>query len=168
MKVLWMVLIAFTLSFSDEIQRVDDMLQDISKLRADYQKSQNKIAQLEEIIQKQKQFSAKKIAPKPKVKTITKEIFFSKCEAPNPFPKLMMKEDNKIYSFKASAFRANKSASIYSGLNGDVIKQWEKNTSFTSDTRTDSMIKITGYFVNRAWTASTKDMWIKAQDATKR
>ena len=166
MKVLWMLFIAFTLSYTNEIQRVDDILKDINQLRANYQESQNKIAELEVIIQKQKQLLAKK--REVKTKTVPKQILFSKCEEPNPFPKLMMKEENKIHEFKASTFRVNKLASIYNGINGNVIAQWEKTTLFTSDKKTASMIKITGYFVDKIWVPSTKEMWIKAQDASKR
>lgn len=166
MKVLWVLFIAFTLSSANEIQRVDDILKDISQLRADYKESQDKIARLEDIIQKQKQLLSKKTEVKAKI--VTKQILFDKCEEPNPFPKLMMKEDNIVHSFKASAFRVNKSASIYDAADGNIIAQWEKSTSFTSDKKTSSMIKITGYFVNKVWTSASKEMWIKTEDATKR
>jgi hypothetical protein len=45
----------------------------------------------------------------------------------------MMKGDDAVQSFKASTFRVNKLASIYNGVKGNVIMQWEKGTSFTSD-----------------------------------
>jgi hypothetical protein len=166
MKVLWMILIAFTLSSANEIQRVDDILKDINQLRANYQTSQNKIAELEKIIKKQKQLLANEIEVK--TKTSSKQILFAKFEEPNPFPKLMMKGDDVISSFKASAFRVNKLAPIYDGINGGVIDKWEKNTSFTSDKKTASMIKITGYFADKVWTPSIKEMWIQVQDATQR
>jgi hypothetical protein len=166
MKVLWVIFIAFTLSSANEIQRVDDILNDISQLRVNYKKSQNKIIELKKIIQKQQLLLVKKTVVKTKI--IPKQIIFSQCEEPNPFPKLMMKEDDKIHSFKASAFRVNKSASIYNAINGREIVKWEKNTSFTSDKKTTSMIKITGYFVDKVWTPASKEMWIKVEDATQR
>ncbi|MFK5937436.1 MAG: hypothetical protein QM497_03470 [Sulfurimonas sp.] len=166
MKFLLMLFITFTLSNADEIQRVGDILKDIGQLRIDYQESQDKIAQLEDIIEKQKKLLSKKTVLK--TKKVTKQILFNKCEEPNPFPQLMMKEDNEVHSFKASAFRVNKLASIYDGVKGNVIQQWGKSTSFTSDKKTSSMIKITGYFIDKQWKSASSEMWIKAQDARKR
>lgn len=166
MKILWMVLIAFTLSYANEVERVDDIVKDISQLRANYKESQDKIIELEKIIQKQKQLLGKKAEVK--MKTVSKQTVCQKCEEPNPFPKLMMKEGYKVHSMNASAFRVNKLASIYDDINGNVLTQWEKETSFTSNKRTSSMIKITGYFVDKKWIPASKNMWIKAEDATKR
>jgi len=163
MRILWLIFVTFIFASANEIQRVDDILQDISELRAKNQECQNKlddkilmyqnkIVLLEKIIEKQKKML------KPTLK----------CEEPNTFPKLMMKGDVKIHSFKASSFRVNKLAPIYGDLKGNIIDEWEKETSFTSSQRTSTMIKITGYFIDKIWTKSKKDMWIKVEDATKR
>lgn len=164
MKFLLLIFITFIFAEANEIQRVDDILKDINELRAKNQECQNnlddkilmyqnKILKLENIIKKQK----KMLKPTPE------------CEEQNSFPKLKMKENAKIQSFKASAFRTNKLAPIYSDLKGKVIiDEWEKDTSFTSSQRTSSMIKITGYFIDKVWTKAKKDMWIKVEDSTKR
>jgi len=84
----------------------------------------------------------------------------------NVFPKLKMR--TKIISFKASAFRLNKNAHIYGNLNARTVYDWEKDTSFTSNQKTDQYIKITGYFKNKVWTKASRELWVKIADATKR
>ena len=74
----------------------------------------------------------------------------------------------KIQKFKASAFRLNKDTDIYDGVGGKKIDRWESGRSFTSGVRTKNYVKITGYFINRKWRASPKEMWVKAVDANKR
>ena len=123
-----------------------------------------------------------------------KNLVLINCEEPNPFPKLVMKKEflqkesvvkkelpkikkivkpkreevEKLQRFKASAFRLNKNATIYDKLNGKKLYEWEKGTSFTSSIKTQNWIKITGYFIDKAWVRSSKEMWLKASDATKR
>ena len=73
-----------------------------------------------------------------------------------------------IRKTKASSFRLNKDAIIYDNVDGKKILNWDKKTSFTSNIRTDKWIKITGYFVDRIWKKSKKNMWIKTSDTTLR
>ena len=105
---------------------------------------------------------------------------FDKCmnsqiiEDDNPFPKLQMKKEflNDEYkveiasSFHASSFRLNTSADIYSAINGEKIAKWEKSRSFTSNVRSVNWVKITGYFVDKVWQPSNKEMWVKTTDVT--
>ena len=92
------------------------------------------------------------------------------------FPKLVMKKeyqkntqnDTIIEYFKASAFRLTKESVIYSDLNNTFFDTWEKSTSFTSGERTKTMIKITGFFVNKIWQRATQEMWVKAENSVKR
>ena len=92
------------------------------------------------------------------------------------FPKLVMKEkykksnqDDKTKEyFKASAFRLTKESTIYSNLENTFFDTWEAQTSFTSGERTATMIKITGYFVDKTWRKATQEMWVKAENTVKR
>jgi hypothetical protein len=76
--------------------------------------------------------------------------------------------EEKQERFKASAFRLNKDAIIYDALNGKKLDSWEKETSFTSSIKTQNWVKITGYFVDKVWMRSPKEMWIKSSDVIKR
>ena len=121
----------------------------------------------------------KKEKVKTKVKTINTMVY-QKCDENNPFPKLIMKEDSldvknlpslktsKPKYFKASTFRLNKSADIYNAMNGEAIDSWENETSFTSNQRTAKWLKITGYFVDKAWRKAESEMWVRSSNATKR
>ena len=78
------------------------------------------------------------------------------------------KEVEKLERFKASAFRLNKNAAIYDKVNGGKLYEWEKGTSFTSSIKMQNWIKITGYFVDRVWMRSSKELWVKSADVIKR
>ena len=127
---------------------------------------------------KKTSLKSNKIILKPKEETI-ETIVYQKCEETNPFPKLVMKEGKQpekpltttvesIEYFKARAFRLNTDADIYDAINGKTIDNWENKTSFTSNQRTATWIKITGYFVDKVWRKSDLEMWVKATHATKR
>jgi len=77
-------------------------------------------------------------------------------------------EVEKLERFKASAFRLNKNALVYDKLNGKKLYEWEEGTSFTSSIKTQNWVKITGYFVDRVWMPSSKELWIKSIDVIKR
>lgn len=128
-----------------------------------------------------------------KEKTIEKLVLVN-CEEPNPFPELVMKKEfsqkeavtkkelpkikkivkpkkievEKLERFKASAFRLSKNAVIYDKVNGKKLYKWGKGTSFTSSIKTQNWVKITGYFVDRVWMRSSKELWVKSADVIKR
>jgi len=133
------------------------------------------------LVEKEKQLIEKikikvKTKQKPKTKIVKKKNIKKKtskvkaCVDANKFPKLKMKDENKIISSyaKASAYRLNKSAKIYADANGKVISTWEEKTSFTSYISMGEWIKITGHFVNGKWQRAKKEMWIKSADVNKR
>jgi len=107
-------------------------------------------------------------------------INFQKCmnnqteEDSNVFPDLQMKkefqknETETLTTFKASSFRFNKAANIFDSINGKVIDEWEITTSFTSNVKSKNWVKITGYFVDKVWRPSQKELWVKATDVTVR
>lgn len=97
-----------------------------------------------------------------------------RIEDNNPFPQLQMKKEfqenseDVIVAFKASSFRVNKSTDIFDAIDGKKIDEWENSTSFTSNKRNDKWVKITGYFVNKVWQPSEKEMWVNSLDVIKR
>ena len=105
-------------------------------------------------------------------------VVVEKCVTPkvfeNRFPKLKMKEAFKesdietIVYFDASSFRVNKEAFIYDKIDGKKIDKWEKSTSFTSNQKSASWIKVTGFFVDKVWQSAELDMWVKIEDASLR
>lgn len=105
-----------------------------------------------------------------KNKTSEKKIVATKiCQDENHFPKLIMKEKNssnflkneKIHRTKAVTYRLKENSKIYNAIGGKVVYEWEENTSFTSNVRSNEWIKITGYFVNRIWQKSPEELWVR-------
>ncbi|MCK9453642.1 hypothetical protein [Sulfurimonas sp.] len=188
MRLLSTLLFLFSLLYADEIKRIDSIVKDIEKLRVDYNrcsemldKSANlaeqnstllkKIEELENIVKKQEKLL--KIKEK---KDKNQFLYSKKCEKENSFPKLMMKSEyqekhfdqNEITTFKASAFRLKTDSIIYDAINGNSIGMWEKGTSFTSNTKSDTWIKVSGYFVNRKWRKAKEEIWIRSAQVFKR
>jgi len=252
MKILLIALIFVSVLFSDEMQRVQNIVEDITKLRVDYEKCQkqlssgakgsvsfkaismkddeklqklevnlsdekqrnkillaeidvlmeekenskknkDKIKKLEKTIKNQeislksKEKTIKKLKMnKAKIKEVSKNSLNStsktllvkevSCKEKNSFPKLVMKEgfESKVsdieetHTFTPSAFRLKNDASIYDDINGKEIYFWEKSTSFTSNEKSDSWVRITGYFINKKWLPSKKELWVKSQDVIQR
>jgi len=116
------------------------------------------------------------------IKLSQKEV----CKDNNPFPSLMMKEPalkkelnktkidkvtldlEKNIITKAATFRLNKESEIYDDINGNILFLWEDKTSFTSLQMTENWIKISGYFVDKKWQKSKKDLWVKKLNTIKR
>lgn len=92
------------------------------------------------------------------------------------FPKLLMKEEyrkrlpegDKIVEFKPSAFRLKTDSIIYDDIDGNRIGKWERGRTFTSGAKTNSWIKISGYFVNKKWKKADGEMWVKMAQVVKR
>lgn len=90
------------------------------------------------------------------------------------FPQLQMKEqyrlvqNDELVYFKPSAFRLNKEAQIFDGIDGEPIETWESMRSFTSNQKTKKWVKITGYFVDKVWRPSQKELWVLESDTIRR
>ena len=179
---------------ADEMKRIEAIVSDIQKLRADYDKCEKKLQNkgifistdskdsnrkvafendllesnklLSKKIEKlEKQLLTKNNLLKTKDKTINKLSKNTK----NSFPKLIMKKEfEKFITFKASSFHLVHESVIYDAINGEKLDIWEKNTSFTSSIKTTSWIKITGYFVNKKWKSAKQDMWVKFAQVEKK
>ena len=243
MRLLLLSLLGVSMLFSDEIQRIESIVNDIGKLRNDYEKcrleldsaNKNQIvsvksypddelnickAKLKDEKEKSailyseiEAYSAKKSDKKAldkEIEELKKQIsdrdknlkikeneikslenhYIAKLQSKdkiikdlknqinpmktNVFPNLKMKEhyqkENKenIVKVKAASFRLKRDASIYDNIGGKEILRWERETSFTSNTRSENWIKITGYFVDKVWRSATSGMWIKRSDVIKR
>ncbi|QSZ41691.1 hypothetical protein GJV85_06085 [Sulfurimonas aquatica] len=230
-----LLIMAFSTINADEIQRIESIVKDISKLRSDYVKCQDELdlcslklkdeTQKNIILQdelklysnfskKEKEFRNEIDSLKKRLKEATKALKTKEIENKNlllsmnennissensnncfkiqtnedenKFPDLEMKEkykqekqknvkmqtaqkkDAKIIVFTPSAFRLNKDADIYDAIDGNKIGKWEKRTSFTSNQKTDSWVKVTGYFIDKVWGPSKKEIWVKASDVMQR
>jgi len=155
--------------FADEIQRIDSIVNDISKIRKNYETklfiAKEKNIALKQELQNSK-LTMKKLKNQIKKLSITAKT--KENQRINPFPNLKMKYE-KIELFQASAFRLKNDAKIYNSVDTvKTIATWEKGTSFTSNEGTDDLIKITGFFVNKVWTKAEQDMWIHSSDTIKR
>lgn len=157
MKIFLILFISFLSLYASDIERLDEIVNEINALDTTSNKAlEKRVARLEKKVEALAQAIAKK--QKVIVKTVIKE------KDDNEFPKLQMKPK----FFKSGTFRLNKDANIYNEADGEILYTWEKGTSFTSSKRTDKMIKVTGYFVNKIWRSSKKAMWVKSEDAFER
>ncbi|CAI6148859.1 MAG: hypothetical protein SPLUMA2_SPLUMAMAG2_01539 [uncultured Sulfurimonas sp.] len=103
---------------------------------------------------------------------IKKSLNIQSLEDENKFPTLLMKEQFKRDEVEtetvAYTYRVKTETNIYATIDGRKIAVWEESTSFTSNEQTLEWIKITGYFIDKIWRASDKEMWIKSCDTLKR
>jgi len=163
-------LLSVNLSANDEIKRIDTLVNDIVKLRKSYE---------EQLAQKEKKIvmlEKENNSYKEELRMLKKKKNSPQCnkEQENPFPHLLLTKEQKdkynaIRQTEAFTYRFIKDAPLYKGYDTQVIiANWEKGRSFTSNMRTQSRIKITGYFVNKIWKKANKDMWVAVDNIIKR
>jgi chromosome segregation ATPase len=196
LKILVVCIILASICFGDEIKRIESIVEDITKLRVQHKEctdllanqvdhldsEKQKVAILENQIKKYekllkikekeilelKSSKSKKTEPKKIIKEVYKEILVDK---PNEFPKLVLKDKyikQNIQKTEPSTYRLKNNAYIYDAVNGKKIEEWENGTSFTSNVKSESWVKITGLFVNKVWLKAKSNMWIKLKDVRKR
>ena len=115
------------------------------------------------------------------IKEVVKEVIKEKkiyLKDNNIFPVLIPKnKDNKKQNFKEkeltkktkpTTYRLKNNSKIYNKFNGNKIYIWEKNTSFTSNVKTQNYIKITGFFIDKKWKKAKEELWIKKVDIFER
>lgn len=188
MRLLFTFFILFGLGYSNEINRIEDIAKDISKLRLESEKCKKELTNSRKLSEENRELQNRvqeleKLVKKQEILLKTKEnseknllIYSNRCEEESPFPELMMKDEyikkpsnrNEIITFKASAFRLKTDSVIYDAANGKKIDLWEKGTSFTSNSMIDGWIKISGYFVKRKWKKAQKELWVKSAQTIKR
>ena len=221
MKIIFITLMLFSFLHSDEMQRIEAIVQDITELRANYEKCQDELknktlskisvttsttSKYEKLYEQEKQKNAilkaelnfqsdlqksNKILSL-RIKELEKQLIFKNnllktkvktkknkdkiCQEVDTFPDLMMKKEyqkktsnlNKIMKFKATSFELNVDSIVYNAIDGKKIDKWSKGTSFTSNKKTSKWIQITGYFVDKKWRSSKKEMWIKIAQVSKK
>jgi len=221
MKIIFITLMLLSFLYSDEMQRIEAIVQDITELRAEYEECQDKLEnktkskisvttsrpdKYEQLYKKEKQKNiilkaeldfqtdlqkSNKILSS-RVKELEKQLLSKNnilktkvktkknqdkiCKEVDTFPNLMMKKEyqkksssiNKIIKFKASPFKLNVDAIVYNSINGKKIDKWSKGRYFTSNKKTSKWIQVTGYFVNKKWRSSKKEMWIKIAQVSKK
>lgn len=126
-------------------------------------------------LKKQINNSKKTDKPNNNSKLISKEIktvyLKNKIKKKNVFPKLQMRKEEQTLvkaDTKAMTYRLNKNAEIYASLDGQIVENWEERTSFTSNYKLGSWIKITGYFVDKVWRKSSTELWVREEDTLQR
>ena len=236
MKVFFIAILLVSFLQSDEMKRIESIVDDIAKLRVDYERCQDslkskkpikadiveykkdevEVTKYKELLKTQRQkniilkaeldFMSESSSNSNKAIKNYKNILKTKedkiqslknkldsfnkksskilkpaqvCrekEDDNSFPKLMPKENPKVKvevkkeveTFKASSFRLNVTSAIYDKPDGKKVDIWEKTRSFTSNKKTISWTKITGYFIDKKWVKAKKEMWIKSTEISKR
>lgn len=163
MKYILILIFLFSISYADEIQRIELIVKDIVSLRAKYETSQDELnskiinekKQHERILKleiqiknykkqlKIKEKKIKKLKPKKKQnickpEKIKPSIVYKvkKLENPNKFPKLMMKQKYVKYKkirMKAKTHRLLRGANVYDAKYGSKIEFWQSGTAFTSN-----------------------------------
>lgn len=189
------LILSFSILNADEVQRIESIVNDISKLRSDYEQTQSSVVeielQLEEETYKNKiltlnnktntlkksiklkeenKIICKIIVPKI-IKTtviIKKNLNTQSLEDKNEFPNLLMKEQFKRTETLTYTYSVKTEVNIYDIIDGEKIAVLGKSTSFTSNEKTLEWIKITGYFIDKVWRISDTEMWIKSSNVLKR
>jgi len=149
----------FTLSYADGVKKIELIVKDIAKLRSDYN-TQTLVLKTYKLKIQTLKTQNKQL--KQKIHLLENKKKCKKYVRVNPFPDLKMKHTYRY--IKALSFRLKRDANIYSTIRGIKLFKWEKGTSFTSNVRSDGWIKITGYFVNKIWKKSQKDLWVDMKD----
>lgn len=73
-----------------------------------------------------------------------------------------------LQMIEPSAFKLNKESEIYDAPNANVLEKWEEGTSFTSNQKYKNWIKITGYFIDKKWRPSKRELWILEENVVKK
>ncbi len=189
------LILSFSILNADEVQRIESIVNDISKLRSDYGQTQSSVVEIElqleeetyknkiltlnnEIntlkksikLKEEKKIICKIIVPKI-IKTtviIKKNLNTQSLEDNNKFPNLLMKEQFKRTETLTYTYSVKTEVNIYDIIDGEKIAVLGKSTSFTSNEKTLEWIKITGYFIGKVWRISDTEMWIKSSNVLKR
>ncbi|MCF6330453.1 MAG: hypothetical protein L3I99_02745 [Sulfurimonas sp.] len=187
MKHILILVFLFSFLHTDEIKRIELIVNDITELREQYKtckdelNSENnnelfnnklyktEIKELRSQIKKYKQLLKSKDI---EIKTLKTKKF----DNSNEFPKLILKKEylkHKAVETKASTYRLKTKSTIYDEINGNQIDVWDEEVSFTASAKAilkneNSWLKITGFFIDGAWVKAQSKMWVKAKYAKKR
>ena len=176
MRLLFIYLFLGSLLFSDEIDRVNSMIKDISEIRNSSTNHSNQEASKKLFIYDEELKSCK---DELKNELENNKILRQKLQIKDNKVKALIGVKKKIKAkiivetekeihFRPKPFRLKDKAPIYNAINGKKLYMWEKRRTFTSGTKTEHWIKITGYFTHKKWTEAKLPMWIKKEDTIER
>ncbi len=148
---------------SKEIEKLKKELNNLKKYK--FSKNTNLKNQINKKVKKIDKTSQKR-CPAPAV--IIKEKQKQTRIALDKEGRVVIQESYKITTTRPKTFRTLREALIYDKPGGVRIDLWEKGRSFTSYIESGNWIKITGYFINKKWTKTKREMWIKKSDAYER
>ncbi len=187
MKYILILVFLFSFLHTDEIKRIELIINDITELREQYKACKDELSsennnesfnnELYKVEIKKLRSQIKKYKQLLKSKDIEIKTFKNnKFNNPNEFPKLILKKEYfkyKIVDTKASTYRLKTRSTIHNDINGEQIDIWDKEVSFTTNVKAtlkseDSWLKITGFFIDGAWEKAQYKMWIKAKYVKKR
>lgn len=97
-----------------------------------------------------------------------KKRLIDKEEVPNSLEESMFEDNKEVILENGRTYRLKHESAVYNAPGGEVIAIWEEKTSFTSNIYKGEWIKITGHFINMKWTKSAEEMWVKEKDTVKR
>lgn len=157
-------------------QIIKDLEKELKRKEALLKNKDNQIISLKKDMEKSKEKQQTPLKNSDKQIVVKQKIITKACKDDNKFPKLMMKDkkssssstNSSVHTMKAGTFRLKNDSVIYDSINGNKVYEWEEKTSFTSNIRSDEWIKITGYFVNKVWQKSPKELWVKSINVIKR
>jgi len=139
----------------------------LEELEKSYSEIENLKNQIKILKNSKKSNSVEKVIIKEKVEVYGK----NKIKRDNQFPKLQMRDSEKKgldIDRNPYTYRLSRDAAIYNAIDGEKIEEWETQSSFTSSFRSKDWIKITGYFRDRVWHKSQRELWVRAKDAKQR
>jgi septal ring factor EnvC (AmiA/AmiB activator) len=152
------------IKLKDEKEKNKILIEELNKAENRVNSLENKIKNLKK---PKKSNSIKKVIIKEKIEICSKNQIVDN----NKFPQLKMRDkdmSNTIVDTTPQTYRLNKNAKIYDSKDGNIIEEWEDKTSFTSSLKSGNWIKITGYFVEKVWRKSNKELWIEERDVQRR
>jgi septal ring factor EnvC (AmiA/AmiB activator) len=152
------------IKLKDEKEKNKILLEELNKAENKVNSLENKIENLKK---SNKSNNIEKVIIKEKIEICSENQIVNK----NKFPQLKMRDkdlSNERVDTNPQTYRLNKSAKIYDSKDGNIIEEWEDKTSFTSNLKSGHWIKITGYFVEKVWRKSNKELWIQETDVQRR
>lgn len=168
MRLLLISLLTASFLNADEINRFQEMLKHTSELKSSYTKCQNDLEIYERLLEEERVKNKElllRVEDKDKIiEGLKKDLETDKQTV------LKIKETQNpiVETFKPSSFRLKEEADIYSVGGVEKVDRWEAGRSFTSNAKIGSFIKITGYFIDKKWQNSKKELWIKSDKVIKR
>ncbi len=170
----------YEMSIKDEREKNSILLKESKSFAQENSELTKKIQELEKLVKKQDtllKIKEKSSTPlkKESVVIVPKKVVCEEKEE-NSFPDLMMKEKFAKKSIskempqeiEAASYKLNVTASVYDMIDGKEISKWEEGKSFTSNIQSQNWIKITGYFLDKKWLPSQKEMWMKLEKVEKK